>query len=103
MKFFLRIVTSSFVFLFTIQVTQAQTERFTEAYNEVQKQKAMSAFPAAKWDSLRCAWYGECIPAGRVDRIASCPLVKRMFGWHAIGTSSSSYQWQLLSDLSYFS
>jgi spore germination protein YaaH len=88
-----------------MQVGHAQTFPFTEAYNEMQKQKAMSAYPVAQWDSLRCAWYNECPQLTRQmpTSIISCPLAKRMFGWHAIGTSSSSYQWPLLSDLSYFS
>ena len=90
---------------FSIHIAQAQTFQFTEAYNEVQKQKAMTAYPVSKWDSLRCAWYGECAPinAAQPNRLTTCPLVGRMFGWHSIGTSAASYQWPLLTDLSYFS
>ncbi|MFZ4770740.1 MAG: glycosyl hydrolase family 18 protein, partial [Ferruginibacter sp.] len=89
----------------SIHFAQAQTFQFTEAYNEVQKQKAMTAYPVSKWDSLRCAWYGECAPitSPEPNRFTSCPLVGRMFGWHSIGTSAVSYQWPLLTDLSYFS
>ena len=76
------------------------------AQEEVQKQQALAAYPVAKWDSLRCAWYGEC--AGKMKSVVrplttACPLNKRMFGWHAIGTASTSYVWESLSDLSYFS
>ncbi len=85
--------------------TFAQTAHFTEAYNELLKQRTMYAYPAAKWDSLRCAWFGECKPAVETApaTISTCLLAKRMFGWHSIGSSSVSYQWALLSDLSYFS
>jgi spore germination protein YaaH len=81
-------------------------ERISPAQEEVMKQQAMSTYPVAKWDSLRCAWYRECSDNDAVQsrlNAAACPLNKRMFGWHAIGTSSASYVWQSLSDLSYFS
>lgn len=84
----------------------AQEPHFSEMYNETLRQQSLSAYPIAKWDSLRCAWYGECADnATALQRLndAACPLSKRMFGWHAIGTSSASYVWQSLSDLSYFS
>ena len=86
--------------------TTAQNFPFTEHWNEVQKQKAMYNYPISKWDSLRCAWYGECPvspPPSQPSTITYCPLAKRMFGWHAIASSAASYQWSLLSDLSYFS
>lgn len=73
---------------------------------ETMKQQALGAYPVAKWDSLRCAWYGDCANNNSVvSRLntTACPLTKRMFGWHAIGTSSASYVWQSLTDLSYFS
>ncbi len=95
-----------FIFLFlSFHFAQAQNYQFTEAYNEMQKQRAMAAYPVSKWDSLRKVWYGEYVPTDvpLQEAIVTCPLVGRMFGWHAIGTSSSSYQWALLSDLSYFS
>ncbi len=99
-----------FLFLLILSVfvltANAQEFRFNEHWNEVQKQKAMYNYPVKKWDSLRCAWYGECpvspLPSQPLT-VTYCPLAKRMFGWHSIGTSSSSYQWSLLSDLSYFS
>ncbi len=76
------------------------------AQEEVQKQQAMSIYPVSAWDSLRCVWYGECPGETNVTeqlRNTACPLNKRMFGWHVLGTSSASYVWQSLSDLSYFS
>lgn len=84
----------------------AQEFRFSEHWNEVQKQKALYSYPISKWDSLRCTWYGECpvsITPAQPSTVSFCALAKRMFGWHAIGSSSASYQWPLLSDLSYFS
>ena len=92
-------------FILSFQCLLAQ-QPGSVAQEEVLKQQAMSAYPVAKWDSLRCAWYGECSNnASVVQRLnaVACPLAKRMFGWHAIGTSSASYVWQSLSDLSYFS
>ncbi|MEO6405964.1 MAG: glycosyl hydrolase family 18 protein [Ferruginibacter sp.] len=91
--------------IFHAHRSTAQSFPFTEAYNETKKQEAMAAYPESKWDSLRCAWYGECLPLSPQPQtvVTSCPLAKRMFGWHAIGTLSSSYQWALLSVLSYFS
>lgn len=83
----------------------AQENRFSPAYEELLHQRAMYAYPAEKWDSLRCVWFDECIvktPAIS-NAVNNCPLAKRMFGWHAIGGVSSSYQWSLMSDLSYFS
>ncbi len=84
----------------------AGAQVISAAQEEVQKQQAMAAYPLSSWDSLRCAWYGECAAQGNVTeqlRNTACALNKRMFGWHAIGTSSASYVWQSLSDLSYFS
>ena len=80
-------------------------QQLSPAQEEVEKQRAMAAYPVSQWDSLRCAWYGEC-PAQDVapnrQLTTACPLTKRMFGWHAIGTSSANYAWTSLSDLSYF-
>ena len=91
--------------VFSVIPAFSQENHFTDAYEETLRQQAMSAYPIEKWDSLRCAWYGECqssIPM-RTSNLQTCPLAKKMLGWHAIGTSSSSYVWQSLSDLSYFS
>ncbi len=94
-----------FVLFSIIKNSAAQVREFSPAYDELQHQRNMYSFPSSKWDSLRCAWYGECAVAnsGFTSSITSCPLNKKMLGWHAIGTSSASYQWGLLSDLSYFS
>ncbi|RZL98105.1 MAG: hypothetical protein EOO88_61245, partial [Pedobacter sp.] len=93
------------LFIFIIPDSFSQ-DYSSVAREEVERQQALSAYPVAKWDSLRCAWYGECANnntvVGRLNA-AACPLSKRMFGWHAIGTSSASYVWTSLSDLSYFS
>lgn len=86
--------------------TRAQSEFNSDMYAETKRQEALSAYPQQQWDSLRCAWYGDCTNNNTaVSRLnaAACPLSKRMFGWHAIGTLSDSYVWQSLSDLSYFS
>ncbi|MFT3981322.1 MAG: glycosyl hydrolase family 18 protein [Ferruginibacter sp.] len=94
------------VFVFLYSPAQAQTERYSAMQEETLRQQTLSAYPVAKWDSLRCAWYGDCANNNAVTdmlRSNACQLAKRMFGWHAIGTSSTSYVWQSLSDLSYFS
>ena len=85
--------------------TNAQTALFSEHWNELQRQRTLYAYPVQVWDSLRCVWYGQCrtAPTSTPATLNYCALNKRMFGWHSIGTSSSSYQWSLLSDLSYFS
>ncbi|MCC6601048.1 MAG: hypothetical protein IT223_10295, partial [Crocinitomicaceae bacterium] len=100
--------TLSLVFLMTIlliRVHAQTTSHFTDAYDELLKQRALYSFPTEEWDSLRCVMYGECevkMQSTGNLRLA-CPLTKRLFGWHMIGVSSSSYVWQSLSDLSYFS
>ncbi|RYF89245.1 MAG: hypothetical protein EOO03_06480 [Chitinophagaceae bacterium] len=85
----------------------AQTEHDNDRYAETRRQQALAAYPTSQWDSLRCAWYGECAVnnAAVVSKLnaRACPLTKRMFGWHAHGTSSASYVWESLTDLSYFS
>lgn len=84
----------------------AQTGHYSDMYYETQRQQALAAYPVASWDSLRCAWYGDCAnnnsQVGRLNNLV-CPLTKKMFGWHAHGTSSASYVWGSLTDLSYFS
>jgi spore germination protein YaaH len=102
-RYFLLSVITIFSF---VNYLSAQDYQFTEHWNEVQKQRAMNNYPIALWDSLRCKWYGECAVTGLTSQPASittCSLAKRMFGWHSIGSSSASYQWLQLSDLSYFS
>lgn len=108
----LRLTTSFFYLLIVFagvlvgSSSRAQSGFYSEMYDETQRQQALSAYPVAKWDSLRCAWYGDCANNNsQLNRLNDlvCPLTKRMFGWHAIGTSSASYVWGSLSDLSYFS
>ena len=98
---------ATFILVLSFFTATAQTEHYSEMYAETKRQQALYAYPESKWDSLRCAWYGECAAdnnavTSRLNANA-CPLSKRMFGWHLHGTSSSSYVWQSLSDLSYFS
>ena len=95
-----------FLFPFTGLFGQAQSPAVSEMQVEMQRQHAMSAYPQKQWDSLRCAWYGECADNATAvtDLIQDvCPLTKRFFGWHVIGGTGSSYVWSSLSDLSYFS
>ena len=101
----MKAVLCALILSFCVYKGMAQQNRFSPAYDEILHQRAMKAYPTVKWDSLRCAWFGECIQKTEtvVSSTTTCPLSKKMFGWHAIGSSSSSYQWSLLSDLSYFS
>src|SRR5688500_20194223 len=87
----------SAIFFTSVVFSQAP---FSAAYNEVLKQRSMNNYPTSKWDSLRCARFGECAPQQIQQPVSVnyCPLAKRFFGWHAIGTSSSSYQWALMTD-----
>ena len=75
------------------------------AGRELYIMRSLQKYPSEKQDSLRCAWYGECsqlIPPTGNPNNPTCTLLKRVFGWHTAGTSSSSYIWQSISDLSYF-
>jgi spore germination protein YaaH len=95
-----------FAALLILSVQAVGQEWISETSEEVKRQQQLAAYPVALWDSLRCAWYGECPPKMKTPALLqqdACTLNKRFFGWHAIGTSSSSYQWNLISDLSYFS
>jgi spore germination protein YaaH len=107
MKQFLTLLLVVINMTFGFTNASGQNTNFTDAYSELLKQRAMYSYPTSKWDSLRCAWYGECAAGASSStnalRSSSCPLNKRMFGWHMIGTSSSNYVWQSISDLSYFS
>ncbi len=94
------------IFLFSCHFIKVHGQLFSDHYQEVVRQQSLQNYPIPKWDSLRCAWYGECpVPyAGtKILNANACPLNKIMFGWHAGGTSPSSYVWQSLSDLSFFS
>jgi spore germination protein YaaH len=77
----------------------------SEMQEEVARQQKLAYFPTKQWDSLRCAWYGECKPTVTAPslRTSNCTFTKRFWGWHAIGSSASSYQYSLMTDLSYFS
>ena len=79
-------------------------------YQELLKLRSFYSYPTEKWDSLRCAWYGECASQTTMQKqqtntllSSACSLNKRMFGWHSAGSSSSSYVWKSISDISYFS
>ncbi|MEO5646891.1 MAG: glycosyl hydrolase family 18 protein, partial [Chitinophagaceae bacterium] len=94
------------IFLFSYHFIKVHGQLFSDHYQEVVRQQSLQNYPIPKWDSLRCAWYGECpvLYAGtKILNANACPLNKIMFGWHAGGTSPSSYVWQSLSDLSFFS
>jgi spore germination protein YaaH len=79
-------------------------QQLSPSYNELMKMRSFYAYPVDKWDSLRCVWYNECQTENNsvAKYVTTCSLNKRMFGWHIIGTSSSSYSWNSISDLSYF-
>lgn len=55
----------------------------------------------AEWDSLR----GGPKTKPSSAKSTACTLNKRVFGWHPywMGTSYNNYDWELISDLSYFS
>jgi spore germination protein YaaH len=61
----------------------------------------------AEWDALHLQESGTSIAARNqaVSPQQVCTLNKRVFGWHPywVGTTYQNYQWNLLSDLCYFS
>jgi len=88
-----------------LTVSQGLFAQQSATNEELTKLRSFYGYPIESWDSLRCAWYDECTPTNHQLRTftpITCNLAKRMFGWHVAGTSSSSYIWQSLSDLSYF-
>jgi spore germination protein YaaH/PKD repeat protein len=99
------LVTVITIILLSFHSVAQITQPFTQAYEELVKQRTLYNYPTSQWDSLRCSWYGECLALQPQPEIihSTCPLAKRMFGWHMIGVSPSSYVWQSISDLSYFS
>lgn len=98
-----------FIFISICRLSFAQNnEGFGENYTELCKNRQLYNYPIEKWDSLRCAFFGECaseIIINNYNEKIACPLTKKMFGWHMIGTNSNipNYVWQSISDLSYFS
>lgn len=56
----------------------------------------------AGWDSLRG---GVKAKPSSAHKSTTCTLNKRVFGWHPywMGTAYNNYDWELISDLSYFS
>jgi spore germination protein YaaH len=56
----------------------------------------------SEWDSLRG---GAKTKSSTASKSMVCTLNKRVFGWHPywMGTAYNNYDWDLLSDLSYFS
>ncbi len=89
-------------------ITGQNISNFRENYSELLKQRKLYGYPVEKWDSLRCIKLGDCqnefSSISNVER-TTCPLTKKMFGWHMIGTNSNipNYVWLSISDLSYFS
>ena len=104
-KYSIAILINFSMVLFVEMIDAQQPQHFTEAYNELLRQRSFYPFPTIMWDSLRCAWYGQCVSLNNLTEasLTACPLNKRMFGWHSIGTSSNNYVWLSISDLSYFS
>jgi spore germination protein YaaH len=59
-----------------------------------------------EWDALRYASVGKKqAKQNSSNKSMACNLNKRVFGWHPywMGTSYNNYDWELLSDLSFFS
>ncbi len=58
-----------------------------------------------EWDNLRAEQNGRSPLVTFPSNSAVCTLQKRVFGWHPYwnGTTYNNYQWNLLTDLSFFS
>ena len=69
--------------------------------------KALNLQTDEQFDSLRTAENGAETNNNQPETVnsATCTLNKKVFGWHPywVGSTYTSYQWNLLSDLCYFS
>lgn len=96
-----------FVFVTTSLLFWAQKTDFRSAHQEESKYFGSFGFKnEQQYDSLQQT-LGNLTFSKPIDKSAftpTCALQKRVFGWHPywMGTSYTSYQWNLLSDLCYF-
>lgn len=78
-------------------IMQEQTEKYA----------AYQLKTDAQFDSVRTLETDTKITVNKVNSVnsTSCTLTKKVFGWHPYwnGSTYTSYQWNLLSDLCYFS
>jgi spore germination protein YaaH len=96
------------VLLFLCATFFAQLDGFKSIMQEQNEHyKALNLKTDAQFDSLQALENG----IGTVNQkpesasTVTCTLTKKVFGWHPywMGTSYTAYQWNLLSDLCYFS
>lgn len=100
MKKFL-LSTISFLFFFSRLFSQEGEDRRSVIYYENEKYKNFGIESEADWDSIN-----QYIPHPVIEsERAGCNLGKIVFGWHPYwqGSSYTSYDYSLLTDLSYFS
>jgi spore germination protein YaaH len=96
-----------FVLLLSAFVYRAQESVFRSVHREESEFYSSFGFKQEmQFDSLQFV-LGNSLgyaPANKATAASTCTLQKRVFGWHPywMGTSYTSYQWNLLSDLCYF-
>lgn len=96
-----------FVLLLSAFVYRAQESVFRSVHREESEFYSSFGFKQEmQFDSLQFV-LGNSLgyaPANKSTAASTCTLQKRVFGWHPywMGTSYTSYQWNLLSDLCYF-
>ena len=100
-----KIFTISFISLSFI--FQAQTKSILQEQAELYSKYNYTN--DADWDALRAKENGT-VPNSTAkintsNELQTCTLNKRVFGWHPywVGTAYNNYEWNLLSDLCYFS
>ncbi len=87
--------------LFSGNTIRAQEERHHSVHKaHLEKYKAMGPETREEWDSLH-GYENIETP----DLASNCNLNNVVYGWHPywMGSSYTNYQWELLSDFSYFS
>jgi spore germination protein YaaH len=90
------------LFLFIGSNLMAQTPSLPSVHEEeLNYYNSLGTMTNAQWDKIN--GYSP-MPTKRQPR-SNCPLDKIVFGWHPywVGSAYNNYDWNLLSDLSYFS
>ncbi|HEY1039675.1 MAG TPA: glycosyl hydrolase family 18 protein [Bacteroidia bacterium] len=94
-------------FVLSAIIIQAQTKSILQEQSE--HYSKFSYTNDADWDALRTQENGIVAnPIAKINssnEVQACNLNKRVFGWHPywVGTAYNNYEWNLLSDLCYFS
>jgi spore germination protein YaaH len=95
------------ILLFAGQALAQETSHKSIMQQQNEHYKALNLQTDEQFDSLRIAENGTVNSSLKLESINSptCTLNKKVFGWHPywVGSTYTAYQWNLLSDLCYFS